>query len=79
MEGTKGVGGLTIKEARDSKSWSAYAGRRVVGGSVDATVLTSSSGSGGKGGEDKTWKKFQSYKGEMALPPEVERLRVSLP
>ena len=36
-----------------------------------------SHGSGGKGGEDKTWKKFQSYKGEMALPPEVERLRVS--
>ncbi|KAL1669350.1 FACT complex subunit-domain-containing protein [Schizophyllum commune] len=35
-----------------------------------------SHGSGGKGGEDKTWKKFQSYKGEMALPPEVERLRV---
>jgi nucleosome binding factor SPN SPT16 subunit len=27
--------------------------------------------------EGKTWKKFQSYKGEAALPPEVDRLRVS--
>lgn len=26
--------------------------------------------------EGKTWKKFQSYKGEAALPPEVDRLRV---
>jgi len=29
---------------------------------------------GGK--EGKGWKKFQSYKGEFALPPEIERLRV---
>ncbi|TRM59387.1 FACT complex subunit-domain-containing protein [Schizophyllum amplum] len=33
-------------------------------------------GAGGKKNEDKTWKKFQSYKGELALPPDVERLRV---
>ncbi|KAG6812757.1 hypothetical protein H0H92_000672 [Tricholoma furcatifolium] len=31
-------------------------------------------GSGGK--EGKGWKKFQSYKGEAALPSEVERLRI---
>ncbi|RDB21018.1 FACT complex subunit SPT16 [Hypsizygus marmoreus] len=31
-------------------------------------------GTGGK--EGKGWKKFQSYKGEGALPPEVERLRI---
>ncbi|KAG6854966.1 hypothetical protein C0991_009789 [Blastosporella zonata] len=33
-------------------------------------------GSGGK--EGKGWKKFQSYKGEGALPNEVDKLRVSL-
>lgn len=32
-------------------------------------------GTGGK--EGKGWKKFQSYKGEGALPSEVDRLRVS--
>lgn len=31
-------------------------------------------GTGGK--EGKGWKKFQSYKGEAALPTEVDRLRV---
>ena len=29
------------------------------------------------GKEGKAWKKFQSYKGEAALPPEIEDLRVS--
>lgn len=33
-------------------------------------------GTGGK--EGKGWKKFQSYKGEAALPTEVDRLRVCL-
>lgn len=28
------------------------------------------------GKEGKTWKRFQSYKGEAALPPQVEQLRV---
>ncbi len=37
-----------------------------------------SEGSGGTGGkEGKGWKRFQSYKGEAALPREVENLRVS--
>ena len=36
-----------------------------------------SDGGGGTGGkEGKGWKKFQSYKGEAALPPEIDRLRV---
>ena len=34
------------------------------------------SGSGGKEGQG--WKKFQSYKGELGLPKEVENLRVSI-
>jgi nucleosome binding factor SPN SPT16 subunit len=33
--------------------------------------------SGGGEKEGKTWKRFQSYKGESALPREVESLRVS--
>lgn len=34
---------------------------------------------GGDGGnEGKTWKRFQSYKGEAGLPKEVENLRVRL-
>lgn len=37
----------------------------------------SESGSGGAGKEGKTWKRFQSYKGEAGLPREVEHLRVS--
>jgi nucleosome binding factor SPN SPT16 subunit len=36
----------------------------------------SEGGSGQGGKEGKGWKKFQSYKGEAALPAEVERLRV---
>lgn len=37
-----------------------------------------SEGGGGTGGkEGKGWKRFQSYKGEAALPREVENLRVS--
>lgn len=36
-----------------------------------------SAGAGGTGGkEGKGWKRFQSYKGEAALPREVETLRV---
>ncbi|KAG5645879.1 hypothetical protein DXG03_005026 [Asterophora parasitica] len=36
----------------------------------------SEEGAGTGGKEGKGWKKFQSYKGEGALPPEVERLRI---
>ncbi len=37
-----------------------------------------SEGGGGTGGkEGKGWKRFQSYKGEAALPREVEDLRVT--
>lgn len=37
-----------------------------------------SEGGGGLAGkEGKTWKRFQSYKGEVGLPKEVENLRVS--
>jgi nucleosome binding factor SPN SPT16 subunit len=38
-----------------------------------------SEGDGGNGGkEGKGWKRFQSYKGEGALPKEVESMRVRL-
>lgn len=38
-----------------------------------------SEGGGGLAGEKgKTWKRFQSYKGEAGLPREVENLRVCL-
>lgn len=37
----------------------------------------SESGAGAGGKEGQGWKKFQSYKGELALPKEVENLRVS--
>jgi nucleosome binding factor SPN SPT16 subunit len=38
-----------------------------------------SEGGGGLAGkEGKTWKRFQSYKGEAALPREAENMRVSL-
>ncbi len=36
----------------------------------------SEDGGGLAGKEGKVWKRFQSYKGEGALPPEVEKLRV---
>ena len=36
----------------------------------------SEEGDGANGKEGKTWKKFQSYKGEAGLPKEVEGLRV---
>ena len=36
----------------------------------------SESGVGAAGKEGKTWKRFQSYKGEAGLPREVEHLRV---
>ena len=36
----------------------------------------SEEGDGANGKEGKSWKKFQSYKGEAALPKEVEGLRV---
>lgn len=37
----------------------------------------SESGGGAAGKEGKSWKRFQSYKGEAALPREIEHLRVS--
>ena len=37
----------------------------------------SEEGKGGAGKEGKSWKRFQSYKSESALPPEVQTLRVS--
>jgi len=37
----------------------------------------SEEGSGIGAREGKTWKKFQSFKGEAALPPDVDKLRVS--
>ena len=36
----------------------------------------SEGGSGAGGKEGQGWKKFQSYKGELGLPKEVESLRV---
>ncbi|KAJ3572801.1 hypothetical protein NP233_g2845 [Leucocoprinus birnbaumii] len=36
----------------------------------------SEEGAGTGAREGKAWKKFQSYKGEAALPPEVDRLRI---
>ncbi len=36
----------------------------------------SEEGDGANGKEGKSWKKFQSYKGEVGLPKEVETLRV---
>lgn len=36
----------------------------------------SEDGMGASGKEGKGWKKFQSYKGEGALPAEIEKLRV---
>lgn len=41
-----------------------------------AKYSESASGAGGKEGQG--WKKFQSYKGELGLPKEVESLRVSI-
>lgn len=38
----------------------------------------SEEGDGTAGKEGKSWKKFQSYKGEAALPKEAESLRVNL-
>jgi nucleosome binding factor SPN SPT16 subunit len=39
----------------------------------------SENGGGLAGKEGKDWKKFQSYKGEGTLPPEVDKLRVCFP
>jgi nucleosome binding factor SPN SPT16 subunit len=39
----------------------------------------SEDGVGMSGKEGNSWKKFQSYKGEGALPPEVDKLRVCFP
>ena len=39
-------------------------------------VRFSEGGGGLAGKEGKTWKRFQSYKGEVGLPKEVENLRV---
>ncbi|KAJ8699613.1 FACT complex subunit spt16 [Pleurotus ostreatus] len=38
----------------------------------------SEGGGGASGKEGKGWKKFQSYKGEGALPPDVDRLRITV-
>ena len=38
----------------------------------------SENGVGSSGKEGKGWKKFQSYKGDGALPSEIDRLRVGL-
>ena len=47
---------------------------------LQAEGLAKYSEEGGEksGKEGKGWKKFQSYRGEGALPPEVERLRVCI-
>jgi nucleosome binding factor SPN SPT16 subunit len=42
----------------------------------DGLAKYSKEGGGGAGKEGKTWKRFQSYKGEAGLPPEIEDLRV---
>jgi len=42
----------------------------------DGIARFSEGGGGIAGKEGKSWKKFQSYKGEGALPDEAERLRV---
>ncbi|KAK7440234.1 FACT complex subunit spt16 [Stygiomarasmius scandens] len=42
----------------------------------DGLAKYSEEGSGTGGKEGKGWKKFQSYKGEGALPTEAERLRI---
>jgi nucleosome binding factor SPN SPT16 subunit len=44
---------------------------------TDGLARYSEEGSGGAGKEGKGWKRFQSYKGEAALPRETETLRVS--
>ena len=43
---------------------------------TDGLAKYSEGGATGTGREGKTWKRFQSYKGEIALPREVESLRV---
>lgn len=45
---------------------------------TDGLQKYSEDGGGTSGKEGKGWKKFQSYKGEGALPSEIEKLRVSL-
>lgn len=46
----------------------------------DEGLAKHSEGAGGYGrNEGKGWKRFQSYKGEAALPKEAENLRVRLP
>lgn len=42
----------------------------------DGLAKFSEDGAGTSSKEGKGWKKFQSYKGEGALPPDVEKLRV---
>jgi nucleosome binding factor SPN SPT16 subunit len=43
---------------------------------IEGLAKYSEEGGGGGGKEGKGWKRFQSYKGEVALPKEVESLRV---
>ena len=44
----------------------------------DGLEKYSESGGGAAGKEGKSWKRFQSYKGEAALPREIEHLRVRI-
>ena len=44
----------------------------------DGLEKYSESGGGAAGKEGKAWKRFQSYKGEAALPREIEHLRVNI-
>lgn len=44
---------------------------------TDGLAKYSEEGDGAAGKEGKGWKKFQSYKGDIALPSEIDRLRVS--
>jgi nucleosome binding factor SPN SPT16 subunit len=43
---------------------------------ADGLAKYSEEGGGLSGKEGKSWKRFQSYKGEGALPPQVEQMRV---
>ena len=45
---------------------------------IDGLNKYSEVGGGGGGKEGKSWKRFQSYKGEAGLPKEAEGMRVSI-
>jgi nucleosome binding factor SPN SPT16 subunit len=44
----------------------------------DGLAKYAEEGTGGGGKEEKTWKRFQSYKGETGLPPDTESLRLNV-